>query len=95
MSLIDHDRHQNYPAIFLPLFVLAETETIKAWQFSCIEMLIRMAETEGGEIDCWNSNRIYRRSQAPFTSLALIVSCMQPASHREGRSTGSNITQVT
>ena len=37
---------------FLPLFVWTETETgtIKAWQFSCIEMLIRMKVTRGGKL---------------------------------------------
>ena len=29
------------------------------------------------EIDCWNSNRIYRRSQALFTSAGLIVRSIQ------------------
>ena len=66
------------------LFVWAETETIKAWQFSCIEMLIRMAETEGGEIDCWNSNRIYRRSQAPVHLCALLVWLSQLVTRVEG-----------
>ena len=32
------------------LSVWAETETIKAWQFSCIEMLIRMKVTRGGKL---------------------------------------------
>ena len=31
----------------------------------------------GREIDCWNSNRIYRRSQALFTSAGLIVRSIQ------------------
>ena len=32
------------------LFVWAETETIKAWQFSCIEMLIRMKVSRAGKL---------------------------------------------
>ena len=37
----------------------------------------KVESNSGREIDCWNSNRIYRRSQALFTSAVLIVSSIQ------------------